>query len=147
MQIGTKFTVAIHILLIVETFKEDCKVTSDFIASSVRTNPVVIRKIMSLLRDAGLIEIAAGTGGIKLTRTPEEITLLEIYRASDSVKEEKLFKIHEDTELRCPVGGNIAPLLEGYLFDAQTAMEAELAKTSLSDLLQDLTVLRKETNA
>jgi DNA-binding IscR family transcriptional regulator len=147
MQIGTKFSVAIHILLCVEVFKEDRKVTSDFIAGSVNTNPVVIRKIMGLLKEARLIEIAAGTGGIKLTREADEISLLDIYRAADAVKDGELFKIHEDTAPGCPVGGNIAELLGGRFLAAQGAMEAELDAATLQDLLDDLGRLRKRKGA
>jgi DNA-binding IscR family transcriptional regulator len=55
MQIGTKFSIAIHILLSVEVFKEKCKVTSDFLATSANTNPAIICKIMGLLREADAI--------------------------------------------------------------------------------------------
>jgi DNA-binding IscR family transcriptional regulator len=141
MQIGTKFTIAVHVLLCVEFFKNDYKVTSDFIASSVRTNPVIIRNIMSFLREAGIIEIALGTGGIKLTRPADEITLRDIYLAINPTKDGKLFKIHQDTEPRCPVGGNIIPLLEPFLFNAQTAMEDNLSETTLKNLLDNLNTL------
>lgn len=143
MQIGSKFSVAIHMLLLVEVCGESRKATSDFIASSVNTNPVVIRKIMGLLRDAGLIEIAAGTGGIRLTRPPADISLLDIYRATDPVRDGKLFRIHEDAEPACPVGGNIESLLEPYHRRAQNAMEEELSRSSLAELLADLERIRK----
>jgi len=94
VQIGTKFTVAIHILLLSELLNETHKITSDFIASSVNTNPVVIRKIMGQLRSAGLIEIAAGTGGIRLLKTPREISLLDVFRAAEPLGDGTLFKIH-----------------------------------------------------
>jgi DNA-binding IscR family transcriptional regulator len=144
MQIGSKFPVAVHVLLLVEVFGESRKVTSDFIASSVNTNPVVIRKIMGLLRDAGLIEIAAGTGGIRLTRPPAELSLFDIYRATDAVKDGKLFRMHEDAAKACPVGGNIALLLEPHFDVAQAAMEAELGATSLGSLLAELDGLRRK---
>jgi len=143
MQIGTRFSVAIHILLSVEVFKDERKVTSEFIAGSVNTTPVVIRKIMGLLRDAGLIEIAAGTGGIRLAREPGSISLFDIYRAADPIKGGRLFHIHEDTAPGCPVGGHIEELLEGPLGAAQEAMESRLAESSLQDLLDDLSRLRR----
>jgi DNA-binding IscR family transcriptional regulator len=143
MQIGTRFTVAIHILIAAWVFKDERKVTSDFIAGSVNTNPVVIRKIMGLLREAGLIEIAAGAGGISLSREPAAISLLDVYRAADPVKDGRLFRVHEDTAPRCPVGGNIAELLEGPLLEAQAALEERLAASSLEDLLGDLDRLRR----
>jgi DNA-binding IscR family transcriptional regulator len=147
MRVGTRFPVAIHILLLVETFKGERKVTSDFIAGSVNTNPVVIRKLMGLLREAGLIEVAAGTGGIALTRPPEEISLLDIYRASEPVEDSRLFSIHEDTAPLCPVGGNIAALLRGPFEAAEEAMEGSLGETSLRELLDDLAKLNRRARS
>jgi DNA-binding IscR family transcriptional regulator len=138
MQIGTRFSIAIHILLSVEVFKGKKKVTSKFLSSSAHTNAVIIRKIMGQLRDAGLIEIASGTGGITLTRKPEKISLRDIYLAVDPVKDGKLFKIHKDTESHCPVGGNIRTLLDPYFLKAQDSMEKTLAKSSLKNLLENL---------
>jgi DNA-binding IscR family transcriptional regulator len=138
VQIGTKFSVALHILLCVEFFRKDYKVTSDFIAASVKTNPVIIRGIMSLLRDAGIIETTLGTGGIRLTRAAGKITLRDIYLAINPVKDGKLFKIHRDTEPKCPVGARITPLLEPFLLRAQNAMEKDLSKTTLQNLLDRL---------
>ncbi len=138
MQIGTKFSIAIHILLIAEVFKETHKVTSDFIASSANTNPVIIRNIMGMLKEAGLIEVAPGTGGITLTRKPRDISLKNIYLAIDPVKDGRLFKIHQNTAPNCPVGGKIEMVLNPYFFKVQNAMEGELAKYNLKNLLDDL---------
>ena len=57
MQISSRFTIAIHMMTCMETFKEDHKVTSDFLAASINVNPVIIRRILSQLKDAGLIEV------------------------------------------------------------------------------------------
>lgn len=140
MQIGTKFSIAIHVLLCVEYFKDDTKphkLTSDFIAESVNTNPVIIRKIMSLLRNVGLIEIAAGTGGTKLLKTPDEITMRDVYLAVNPTKDGKLFKIH-NPEPKCPVGSNVDALLKPVFSKAQEAMENNLGTETLQDLLNML---------
>ena len=68
MQISSRFTVALHIFTCVDTFKDEHKVTSDFLAASINTNPVIIRKILTQLKKAGLITVARGTGGIEVTR-------------------------------------------------------------------------------
>jgi DNA-binding IscR family transcriptional regulator len=141
MQIGSRFSVAVHVLLCVEVFK-DRKVTSDFIAASVNTNPVVIRRIMGQLRDAGLIAVAAGTGGISLTRAPAAVTLLDVYRAVDATKDGMLFRIHQDTAPGCPVGGNIDHLLEPFFLEAQSALEGNLGQVTLEKLLRRLDRLR-----
>lgn len=145
MQIGTKFSVSIHILLSVEVFKNNYKVTSDFIASSVNTNPVVIRKLMGLLRNAGLIVITQGTGGIKLTREPSLITLLDIYRAVEPQTE--MFKVHKDTAPGCPLGGNIELLLNPFFSKVQTSFMDEMKTVTLSDLMESLERLRNGSQA
>jgi len=118
-------------------------VTSDFISASVNTNPVVIRRIMGLLRRAGLIEVATGTGGIRLARDPKNITLLDIYRASES--DGRIFTIHQGTAQACPVGRNIDGLLSGHFDRTQNAMEASLAESTLADLLAELDDINKRS--
>ncbi|MFR2769365.1 MAG: hypothetical protein ACLTAI_14300 [Thomasclavelia sp.] len=44
MQISSRFTIAVHIFACIDTFKDDYKITSDFLAASVNVNPVIIRK-------------------------------------------------------------------------------------------------------
>ena len=66
MQISSRFTVAVHIFSCMGHFGRDRRVTSDFLASSIGINPVVVRKILSMLHAAGLIDVARGTGGITL---------------------------------------------------------------------------------
>jgi DNA-binding IscR family transcriptional regulator len=138
MQIGTKFSIAIHILLCVEFFKNKCKVTGDFISKSIKSNPTIIRNIMALLRDAEIIEITAGTGGAKLARPAEQITMNDIYQAVSPIKDRKLFKIHANSEPRCPIGGNIVMLLDPVFSRAQSALENDLSKNTLQELLNTL---------
>ena len=138
MQTATRFPVAIHILLLAEFMKDSRKITSDFISGSVNTNPVVIRRIMGLLGKAGLIETLPGTGGTRLSRPPEKITLLDVYRACEPDDSGKILRIHTDTAQACLVGGNIFALLDPYFGKAQRAMENELGRMTLADLLRDL---------
>ena len=67
MQISSRFTMAIHMFACIDTFT-DQKMTSDFMAGSIGTNPVIIRKILQQLKAAGLIEVSRGTGGVTITR-------------------------------------------------------------------------------
>ena len=68
MQISSRFTVAIHTLICIEMFKADHKVTSDFIASSVNVNPVVIRRLLQQLKKAGIVQVARGSGGADIAK-------------------------------------------------------------------------------
>ena len=137
MQISSRFTLAVHIFTCNEMFKDNYKVTSDFLAGSTNVNPVIIRKILGQLKAAGLIEVARGTGGIKVTKPLSEITFLDIYRAVECVDEEGLFHFHENPNPECPVGRNIHTILDGKLDQVQKAMEKELAAITLEDVMRD----------
>ena len=138
MQISSRFTLAIHIFACVDIFKNDYKVTSDFISKSTNVNPVIIRKILLQLRNAGLIEVARGTGGTTITRPLSEITFLDIYRAVECVEDNTLFHFHENPNEKCPVGRNIHNVLDDKLQRVQAAMERELRSITLEDVKKDL---------
>ena len=72
MQISSRFTMAIHMFACIDTFS-DQKMTSDFMAASIGTNPVIVRKILQQLKAAGLIEVARGTGGVTILRMRDYI--------------------------------------------------------------------------
>ena len=134
MQISSRFTVALHIFTCVEVFKDDYKVTSDFLAGSINTNPVIIRKILAQLKNAGLIEVARGTGGITITKPLNEITFYDVYEAIEPIENGNLFHFHENPNPECPVGRNIHALLDQKLQAIQGAMEDEMKRYSIEDL-------------
>ncbi len=134
MQISSRFTVALHILTCVDTFKGVHKVTSDFLAGSIGTNPVIIRKILTQLQGAGLIQVIRGTGGIELTRDLKDISFYDVYQAIEPVEGGALFRFHENPSPQCPVGRNIHALLDGKLEAIQKSMEDEMKKYTLADL-------------
>ena len=145
MQISSRFTVALHIFSCVDTFKDEYKVTSDFLASSINTNPVIIRRILGQLKSAGLIEVARGTGGITPTRPLSEITFYDVYKAVDPIEDGKLFHFHENPNPECPVGRNIHKLLNEKLDAIQQAMEEEMRKYTIEDLHKGMeNILEKE---
>lgn len=138
MQISSRFTIAVHMLACMDVFKEDYKITSDFLASSINVNPVIIRKILSQLKEAGLIEVKRGPGGAAIARPLEEITLLDVYHAVDCLEENTLFHFHENPNPDCPVGRNIHYILDDRLIQVQKVMEQELKSMTLADIESDL---------
>lgn len=137
MQISSRFTIAIHIFACIDTFGEDHKITSDFLAASTNVNPVIIRKILLQLKAAGLITVARGSGGASIARPLQEITFLDIYRAVECVGNGELFHFHENPNTSCPVGRNIHLILDDKLRHVQEAMEGELAAFTLEDVKRD----------
>lgn len=137
MQISSRFTIAIHIFACIDTFKDDVKITSDFLASSVNVNPVIIRKILSQLKANGLIKVQRGSGGASIAKPLEAINFLDIYRAVECIDNGELFHFHENPNSKCPVGKNIHNILDGKLKQVQDAMEKELKKITLADIMKD----------
>ncbi len=138
MQISSRFTLAVHILICIDTFKDECKTTSDFLASSTNVNPVIVRKILSQLKSAGLVEVARGSGGASLPKALNEITFLDIYKAVECIDKGELFHFHENPNEKCPVGRNIHSILDDKLIQVQSALEKELTSITLEDVKRDL---------
>ena len=138
MQISSRFTIAIHMLTCMETFKDDYKITSDFLSGSINVNPVIIRRLLSQLKDAGMIEVKRGTGGASIVKPLDQITFLDVYRAVECIEENTLFHFHENPNPDCLVGRNIHNILDDKLIRVQDAMERELKAITLADVMEDL---------
>lgn len=138
MAIASRHTVALHILtLLAYSSERNHKyLTSDFIAKSVNTNPVFIRRILSSLSNSGLVQVRYGTGsGWCLAKEPAEITFLDVYNA---VEQKKLFEYHHSTPNPvCPIGGNIQTSLEPFYEAAEQAMKTSLSQSTIAVLLLD----------
>lgn len=136
MQMTSRFTAAVHILTCIDYFGKDRRVTSDFLADSTGLNAVIIRNILSQLRENGIVTTRQGSGGANLAKPLDQITLYDIYKAVDCINEEGLFHFHENPNAKCPVGRNIHKGMENYLCDVQTALEEKLKSIMLSEVVE-----------
>lgn len=138
MSSNSRFTVALHVLawMALAARNSPDLVTSEQIARSVNTNPVVIRRLLGGLREAGIVVAQRGAGaGWRLGRDPESITLAEVY---DAVERDSLFGLHHSAPNRaCPVGRGIQPALRRVYGSAASAIKAELAAVTIEALLED----------
>jgi len=125
---------AVHVLAVLG-YKEGDRVTSALLASSVNTNPVVIRRLLLALQRARLVETRKGAGsGSRLSRSPSRISLAEAFRA---VEHQEAFSLPPaKPNPACPVGQCIQTALERVFASAQNALERELAKTTMADVLE-----------
>lgn len=138
MQIGSKFTIGVHVITAIDYFKEMDRVNSEFLAGSIGVNPVIVRSVISQLREAGLLQTQRGSSGAELAKKLDEITLYDVYKAVGSVNEEEgLFHFHEQPNPDCPVGRNIHQVLGHRLTEAEKAMEDKLRSTTLADIVED----------
>lgn len=134
MQLSSRFPVAVQLLILMAWCPDDYKLTSEVLAVSVNTNPVLIRRILGYLKKANLAAVAAGTGGAALKRDAAEITLLDVYRAVELTDQDSLFGLHETTNQKCPIGSKINDVLKPHLEQARKALEASLAQVTIEQL-------------
>jgi Rrf2 family protein len=130
---NTQFAIAIHILSLL-ALANGQQVTSGEMAGSVNTNPAFLRRILGDLQRGGLVQSQSGvSGGWRLLRQPDVITLLAIYRAVD---ERHLLAMHHHPNRSCPIGGVIQSTLETYFGEAEAAFEQTLAGQTLAQVVQ-----------
>lgn len=134
---SSKFAVATHILTLLAHAEPDTLTSSDYIAGSVNTSPVVVRRMLGALKAAGFVETREGSqGGAQLALPPEQITLLDVYRAVD---DGTLFDLHRNQPSPyCEVGRGIKGALQVVIARAQSEMENELASTTIAQMLADV---------
>lgn len=144
MRISVKCSSAVHVLLMIAVLSPRQKVTSEFLASSVGCNPVEIRKLLSSLKKAGVIDVARGTGGATLRREPADITLLDVYSAVDEASLDELIGVHAHATELCPFGRNIYRLLAEPYGEIGEAIREKMASITLAQLLTRLEALEPE---
>ncbi len=133
---NTRFAVATHILTFL-AYQNGEPATSELISASVNTNPTFIRRLLTQLARAGLTTSQLGAGGGALLALPaRKITLLEVYRAID--EEQQVFALHDAPNPQCPVGRNIDAVLKGHMQEAERALQAQLAETTIADLAAEI---------
>lgn len=138
MQISSRFTIAVHVFICIDTFEKEHKITSEFLASSVNVNPVIIRKLIQQLKAAGLVNVTRGSGGASIAKPLNQISFLDIYKAVECIENDTLFHFHENPNVDCPVGRNIHFILDDKLERVQNAMERELESITLEDVKKDV---------
>ena len=130
MSSKTRFSVGLHVLSYLASCEEP--VNSSRLARSVGTNPVVIRRILSCLSEAGLVDTQRGrSGGSSLALEPNEITLLEIFEAVD---DGPLLYLHP-LNRRCPLARKTRPGLEAVADRTQAAVHEALHQITLAETI------------
>lgn len=134
MAANSRLAVAAHIVSVLAA-KRDAFVPSQYIAGSVNTNPVVIRRILAALTRAGIAVSEKGkAGGSKLAKCPDKITLWDLAVA---LGEEHLFAIHRNPENpKCPISRGMKEALGRVFAQAEKAARVSLRKTTVAQLLR-----------
>jgi Rrf2 family protein len=143
MAANSRFAVAVHVVTYLahqRAMAGTPPLPSGVIATSVDTHPVVIRRVLSALARAGIVESRNGKGGgARLARKPEKITLLDIYRSTEDCE---LFAARpsraKSSSRRCAVACRMESLLDPVFDTAQKAAEASLGKITIAQLLKKM---------
>ncbi|MFK8242914.1 MULTISPECIES: Rrf2 family transcriptional regulator [unclassified Facklamia] len=139
----TKFSVALHILAMISESKD--VLSSQVLAESVGTNASYIRKVIALLKNAGIISSQQGRTGYQLSKSPNEISLLEIYFATQEVNHISLFQIHQNANKKCPVGKHIEKAMIPIFTNVEKHLEDELANQTLEQVIANLYQIANKT--
>jgi Rrf2 family protein len=133
---SVQFAVATHIMAALGIYPGG-RVGSATLADSVNANPSFVRKSLSKLSKAGLVVTTRGkSGASRLARAPQQITLLDIYRASEAPA---TFAIHSyPIETRCPVSRNLKQCMAAVLSQTQKSFEGSLGKITLAHLIEQM---------
>ena len=137
----TKFSVAVHVLILVS--ESPTPTNSDQMAISVGTNASYIRKILALLKKAGIVHGHRGISGYSLLCAPEQLTLLQIYQAVMEEPTPHLLDIHQNPGDQCVVGRHIQPVLTVMFAQMEDSFARSLAEKTLADCIADI---RKRLN-
>ncbi len=133
MAANTRMATAVQILCVI-AYTGPEGTNSEIVAKSLRTNPVVVRRLLKCMQQQGLVEIRPGKdGGVELARAPDEITLDQIYRAVET--ETGVFALRPRGNPNCPVDSRMKDLLTPIFGATDTAVETTLRRTTLGSLV------------
>lgn len=148
MKYSAKLSDTLHILILIHLGNSGQR-TSAKIAESIKTNPAYVRQLMAKLKASGIISNTQGHANASLTRSPEEISMLEVYRAVEGNK--PLLHLDTDTNPECGVGINIQFAISDFYDEIQETVNSKMAAISLKDIIdryhQKLEILSPDTAA
>lgn len=129
---NTQFALGVHLLTLLGGSPGET-LSSEVLADSAGSNPVHVRRVLAHLRDVGLVRSRPGpSGGWQLAAEPDAITLADVWRAVQG--DDHLLGLHGPNP-NCPVGQLIQAELVAVDRRAAAAVEAELAETTVAELV------------
>jgi Rrf2 family protein len=130
MAANTRFATGVHALVLL-ALEPDTLQTSETVATRLNTNPVVIRRVFSLLQQAELVRSQKGpSGGSRLARPAKEITLADVYRALDPTP------VFHPAMVSGTTATKVSSELDKIVRKAEASMVAELEQTSLNSVVK-----------
>ena len=131
---NTRFATAVHILTLLADNDGEW-VSSEWIGGSININPVMVRRELKVLHDAGLVQSRKGKeGGTRLQKPSHKITLADVY--SIVKNSDVLGKKNLGANPKCPIGKNINKNLTGIFKNVDALVVKELGQKTLKDFLK-----------
>ncbi|MCY4259389.1 MAG: Rrf2 family transcriptional regulator [Rhodobacteraceae bacterium] len=131
MKRNSRLSLALHTLSHMADDPDRVRTSAD-IADHAGTNPVVVRRVLGRLREAGLLTSEKGhSGGWKLARKPERITLADVYLALD---ESLVATANEDSDPVCSVEYALHRRVSGVLREIEQSLVKRLGETTISEI-------------
>lgn len=134
MKYSTRLSDTLHLLAFI-CLADEGPLSSSNIAKSIQTNPAYVRQLMAMLKKAGLLSNTQGQANPVLSRPPEAITMLDVYRAVEG--EKPLLHLDTHTNPACGVGVNIQQVISGYYEEIQLVAETKMQEITIKDLLAE----------
>jgi Rrf2 family protein len=134
MAANSRFAVAVHIMMLLARHPEEY-LSSERIAKSVNTNPVVVRRLLCKLCAKQLVHCRLGKrGGAALGSDATRISLFDVYQA---VEEQGLFAQHArpenpDCEISCKMKKTLAKVFK----QCEGALARNLKQTTIAELVR-----------
>jgi Rrf2 family protein len=137
MKRSSRLSLALHALVHLHK-QPDTTISSATLAQCLMTNPVVVRRVLGELRDAGIVGAAKGPdGGWRLLRPASEITLRSIYVA---MGESLLIRTESDPgDVQCGIVRSVNAVMGEFIADAEALLAARLERVSLDDIARQAT--------
>lgn len=134
MKRNSRLSLALHTLGHMAGDPERLRTSSD-IADHAGTNPVVVRRVLGKLRDAGLLASEKGhAGGWRLARSARQITLADVYLALD---EHLLPTGSDEVASDCSVEHALQRKVASVMEDIERSLIARLAQTTIAEVSEN----------
>lgn len=134
MKRDSRLSSVLHALL--HMSEHEGPVTSDTLAQCLGTNPVVVRRTMGYLREAGIVTSDRGhAGGWRIRADLGSVTLRQLHEA---LGEPAMFAVGNRNEMpECLVEQSVNAALEGTFAEAEALLLKRFSEITLADLAAD----------
>ncbi|WP_313527482.1 Rrf2 family transcriptional regulator [Anaerotignum sp.] len=132
---NSDFVLAVHALVFLNHKNEE--LSSGVLAENICTNPVRVRRVMSRLCKAKMIENSGGRSGYRFVQKPEKVNLRMVADALDATFTSTNWH-SGDPHMECRVASGMAGVADGIYEQMDSLCKAYLETVSIADIDQKL---------